>query len=64
MREYSVAVPWHLTVFVKVKANNKKEAKEKGINEAYPSICSQCSHNGIQIEEFNGDAEIDVEEIK
>jgi hypothetical protein len=57
-----VIIPWHATVFVEVDAENKKEAEEKALDEAYPSLCHQCS-NEIQIDEINDSAEIDISEI-
>lgn len=43
MPKYYVHVPWFATVTVEVTAKNKKEALKKGFEDAYPSLCHQCS---------------------
>jgi hypothetical protein len=64
MKKYSVAIPWHATVFIKVKAKNKKEAEVKALENSGASICYQCSRSGLEIGEYNEDCDIDVQEIK
>lgn len=63
LKKYSVSIPWHASVIVKVKAKNEKEAAEQALADAYPSLCCHCS-NEIYLDEANDDAEIDVMEVE
>jgi hypothetical protein len=62
MNKYSVSIPWHCSVFVKVEAENEEQARDKAIEKATPFLCHHCSEN-IELGEFNDDYDFDVVEI-
>ncbi len=49
MTKYYVNIPWFASLHVTVEANSVKEAMEKALEEAYPSLCHQCS-GGINLD--------------
>ena len=65
MKKYLVSIPWHAVVFVHVEANSIEEAKEKGLEEAYPGLCHQCTDT-VEMGEFADQYEDQIEatEIK
>lgn len=63
MRKFLVTIPWHATHYVEVWANNKKEAIEKGLEEASPYLCCHCSKD-ICLDEFNSSEEVTASPIK
>lgn len=63
MKKYFVSIPWNCSVFCEVEAENKEQAIEKAFLEISPSLCRQCSDE-IELDEFNDNIEISVEEIK
>lgn len=63
MNKYSVSIPWHCSIIIEVEAKNKKAALESAVENAYPSLCCQCSGD-IQMCEMNDDCEPDVQKIE
>ncbi len=62
MKKWSIAIPWHCTVFIEVEAETEKEAIEKGECRVYPTLCHQCTDH-VELGESNSDIESDAVEI-
>lgn len=42
LKKYHVSVPFHCSINVEVEAKSVKDAMEKALDQAWPSLCSQC----------------------
>jgi len=62
MKKYSVAIPYHCTVFVKVEAKDISDALEKAYEKASPFLCHQCS-DGLELGEINDEVPADIVEV-
>jgi hypothetical protein len=63
MKTYSVSIPWHCEVLVKVQAKNKKQALKLAYDKADSQVCCHCSDH-IQMSEANDDCKPDIVEIE
>lgn len=46
-KRWSVSVPWHAEVIVKVEADTEAQAIDKAERRAWPSLCYQCSREVV-----------------
>jgi hypothetical protein len=61
-KKWSVSIPWHASVCVRVEADTAEEAIEKAIEIAQPSLCHQCSDE-IELGEWNNEVSSDAIEV-
>lgn len=45
MKRWSVSIPWHAALIVRVAATTEAEAIEKATKGAWPSLCHHCAGN-------------------
>lgn len=61
MKKFSVYIPWHCGILLKVEAQSKSDALNKAY-EHYPTLCHACSKH-VQLGEINDDYSPEVIEV-